>query len=51
MDRNHDVSRELVSHTSKLSACLAHFKRALAVEQGDEFVTHIEELHKCAGYL
>lgn len=49
MDKNQDVSKELVYRTSKLSACLEHFKRALAVEKGNEFVTHIEDLHKCAG--
>ncbi|KAG9020217.1 hypothetical protein FS837_008431, partial [Tulasnella sp. UAMH 9824] len=46
MDKNEDVSKELASHTTKLSSCLQHFKKKLDAEKGDEVATHIEDLHK-----
>lgn len=46
MDKNEDVSKELASHTSKLSTYLQHFQKNSAAEKGDELEIHIENLHK-----
>lgn len=46
MDQNEDVSRALTHHTSKLSACLDHFKKKSDFEKGDELVTYIDSIHK-----
>lgn len=51
MDKNEDVSKELASHTSKLSVYLEHFKKKSAAEKGDELVLHMDNLHKYVGGL
>lgn len=49
MDENEDVSKELTSHTSKLSSYLEHFKNKVDADEGDEVAAHIEGLHRLVG--
>lgn len=51
MDKNEDVSKELTSHTSKLSSYLEYFKKKTDAGKGDEVSMHIEGLHRCVGVL
>lgn len=49
MDKNEDVSKELIAHTAKLSTCLEHFKKNFGTENGDHLAIYIDKLHKCVG--